>query len=201
MSWTETLQWTLVREDGSTAEGTLPLRDAPVVSADHRETSTYDTRRIAIAGPQPLGTHRLALSVDAYARATVHVVVVPGARVRAAGPHVGDRAADLHAALRAQRRDRRLRRPARGLPAARRARRELRRHQPAARDVSRRSRGGEPVCGVVAPLAELAVHRARRRSRGERRARARDPRATGARRRARALARGGVTSTTPASRP
>jgi glycogen debranching enzyme len=77
MSWTETLQWSLEREDGSTAEGTLPLRDAPVVFADHREGSTYDTRRIGIAEPQPLGTHELALSVDAYARATVHVVVVP----------------------------------------------------------------------------------------------------------------------------
>jgi 4-alpha-glucanotransferase len=60
------------------------LRAAPVVSADHRESSTYDTRRIAIAGPQPLGTHRLALSVDAYARETVHVVVVPE---RAFAPH------------------------------------------------------------------------------------------------------------------
>ncbi|MDQ6941238.1 MAG: 4-alpha-glucanotransferase [Candidatus Eremiobacteraeota bacterium] len=77
MSWTETLQWSLVREDGSTAEGTVALRDTPVVFADHRETSTYDTRRVAISGPQPLGTHRLALSVDAYARQTVHVVVVP----------------------------------------------------------------------------------------------------------------------------
>lgn len=77
MSWTETLQWSLEREDGSTAEGTVPLRDAPVVFADHRAESTYDTRRIAIAGPQPLGTHRLVLSVVAYARATVHVVVVP----------------------------------------------------------------------------------------------------------------------------
>ena len=77
MSWTEPLQWSLVREDGSTAEGTVALRDAPVVFADHREQSTYDTRRIAIAGSQPLGTHRLVLSVDAYGRATVHVVVVP----------------------------------------------------------------------------------------------------------------------------
>jgi 4-alpha-glucanotransferase len=77
MSWTESLQWSLAREDGTTAEGTVPLRDAPVVYADHRETSTYDTRRVAIAGPQPLGVHRLALSVDAYARETVHVVVVP----------------------------------------------------------------------------------------------------------------------------
>ncbi|HEV2644021.1 MAG TPA: 4-alpha-glucanotransferase, partial [Candidatus Elarobacter sp.] len=62
---------------GTTSEGTVPLRDAPVVFADHREISTYDTRRVALAGPQPLGSHRLALSVDAYARETVHVVVVP----------------------------------------------------------------------------------------------------------------------------
>ncbi|HEY6233956.1 MAG TPA: 4-alpha-glucanotransferase, partial [Candidatus Elarobacter sp.] len=84
MSWTEPLQWSLVREDGTPAEGTVPLRDAPVVFADHRETSTYDTRRVALAGPQPLGSHRLALSVDAYARETVHVVVVPE---RAFAPH------------------------------------------------------------------------------------------------------------------
>ncbi|MDP9104502.1 MAG: 4-alpha-glucanotransferase, partial [Candidatus Eremiobacteraeota bacterium] len=77
MSWTEQLQWSLVREDGETAEGTVALRDAPVVFADHRESSTYDTRRVAIAGPLPLGSHRLALAVDAYARETVHVVVVP----------------------------------------------------------------------------------------------------------------------------
>jgi 4-alpha-glucanotransferase len=84
MSWTENLQWSLVREDGETAEGTLPLRDAPVLAADHREQSTYDTRRVAIAPPLPLGTHRLALSVVAYARETVHVVVVPE---RAFAPH------------------------------------------------------------------------------------------------------------------
>ena len=48
-----------------------------MLSADHRVESTYDTRRVAIAGPQPLGAHRLALTVDAYARAVVHVVVVP----------------------------------------------------------------------------------------------------------------------------
>lgn len=77
MSWTEPLQWTLLREDGSTEEGTLALREAPVLGADHRAESTYDTRRVTLAGPQPLGTHRLSLSVDAYARATVHVVVVP----------------------------------------------------------------------------------------------------------------------------
>jgi 4-alpha-glucanotransferase len=77
MSWTENLRWTLVRDDGTTEEGVVALRDAPVLSADHRPESTYDTRRVAIAGPQPLGAHRLALTVDAYARATVHVVVVP----------------------------------------------------------------------------------------------------------------------------
>jgi 4-alpha-glucanotransferase len=77
MSWTESLQWSLTREDGSAGEGVVPLRDAPVVHADHRDTATYDTRRVALSGPQPLGVHRLALSVDAYARETVHVVVVP----------------------------------------------------------------------------------------------------------------------------
>jgi 4-alpha-glucanotransferase len=77
MSWTEPLQWALVREDGSTADGVVALRDAPVLAADHRPASTYDTRRIAIAGPQPLGTHQLSLTVDAYARALVRVLVVP----------------------------------------------------------------------------------------------------------------------------
>jgi 4-alpha-glucanotransferase len=77
MSWTENLRWELVRDDGTTEEGVVALRDAPVLSADHRTESTYDTRRVAIAGPQPHGAHRLALTVDAYARAVVHVVVVP----------------------------------------------------------------------------------------------------------------------------
>jgi 4-alpha-glucanotransferase len=77
MSWPESIRWSLVREDGSAEDGTLPLRDAAVVRADHRPESTYDTRRIVIAGPQPLGTHRLALEVAAYGRASVHVVVVP----------------------------------------------------------------------------------------------------------------------------
>jgi glycogen operon protein len=77
MSWPESVRWSLVREDGSVADGTLPLRDATVVRADHRPESTYDTRRIVVADPQPLGTHRLALEVAAYGRASVHVVVVP----------------------------------------------------------------------------------------------------------------------------
>ena len=77
MSWTENLRWTLVRDDGSTEEGVVALRHAPVLNADHRPESTYDTRRVAIAGAQPLGAHTLALTVDAYARATMHVVVVP----------------------------------------------------------------------------------------------------------------------------
>ena len=77
MSWPESVLWSLVREDGSTEEGTLPLRDAAVVRADHRPESTYDTRRVVVTGPQPLGTHRLSLEVPAYGRASVHVVVAP----------------------------------------------------------------------------------------------------------------------------
>ena len=77
MSWTENLRWELVREDGTAEDGVVALREAPVLSADHRAESTYDTRRVAIAGPQPHGAHRLTLTVDAYARAAVHVVVVP----------------------------------------------------------------------------------------------------------------------------
>jgi glycogen debranching enzyme len=77
MSWTEPLHWSIAREDGSTEEGSVALRDAPVLSAEHRSASTYDTRRVALAGSQPLGTHLLSLTVDAYGRATIHVVVVP----------------------------------------------------------------------------------------------------------------------------
>ncbi len=77
MSWPENLRWILSRDDGTTEEGTVALRDAPVVFADHRPESTYDTRRIAIAGVQPLGIHKLALRVDPYAHETMHVAVVP----------------------------------------------------------------------------------------------------------------------------
>jgi len=77
LSWPETLRWTLLREDGSTEEGAIPLRDAPVVFADHRAEITYDTRRVTLAAPQPLGVHRLSIDVPAYAREVVHVVVVP----------------------------------------------------------------------------------------------------------------------------
>ncbi len=84
MSWPETLRWALSRDDGTTDEGTVALRDAPVVFADHRAESTYDTRRVTLAGAQPLGLHRLALTVEAYARRTMHVAVVPK---RAHPPH------------------------------------------------------------------------------------------------------------------
>ena len=77
ISWTENVRWTLERDDGTTEQGTVALRDAPVLSTEHRPESTYDTRRVVLAGPQPLGVHRLALTVAAYARETVHVVVVP----------------------------------------------------------------------------------------------------------------------------
>jgi len=83
-SWSETLCWTLIRDDGWTDEGAVALRDAPVIFADHRSDATYDTRRVAIAGPQPLGTHRIELAVPPHARATTHVVVVPR---RAYPPH------------------------------------------------------------------------------------------------------------------
>jgi glycogen operon protein len=85
MSWPEELRWSLERDDGSSDEGTVALRDAEVISADHRPESTYDTRRIAIAGPQALGVHRLTLTVDAYGRGTTHVVVVPPRAYPAAG--------------------------------------------------------------------------------------------------------------------
>ena len=84
LSWPETLRWSIVRDDGTTDEGALPLRDAPVVFADQRGDVTYDTRRVALAGTQPLGIHKLALRVDPYARETMHVAVVPR---RAYPPH------------------------------------------------------------------------------------------------------------------
>lgn len=77
ISWPEIVQWSLVREDGNLEEGTLALRDAEVVRAEHRPESTYDTRRVVLAPAQPLGVHRIALEVAAYGRAVVHVVVVP----------------------------------------------------------------------------------------------------------------------------
>jgi glycogen debranching enzyme len=77
LSWPETLRWTIVRDDGGTASGEIALRDAPVVLTGARDAETYDTRRIAIGSALPLGTHRLLLSVEPYARATVHVVVAP----------------------------------------------------------------------------------------------------------------------------
>ena len=40
MSWPESVKWSLTREDGSIEEGTLPLRDAAVVRADHRPESS-----------------------------------------------------------------------------------------------------------------------------------------------------------------
>ena len=94
----------------------------------------------------------------------MHVVVVPK---RAFAPHgrtwgVALQLYTLRCA--AQPRDRRLRRPARGVPAARRARRVVRR---ASTRCTRRSATipkREPVCGVFAPLAELALHRGRRRA-------------------------------------
>ncbi len=77
ISWPETLHWALVCEDGNTEEGSIALRDAPVVFADHQAEVTYDTRRVTLAGPQPLGIHRLSLDVAAYVREVVHVTVVP----------------------------------------------------------------------------------------------------------------------------
>jgi 4-alpha-glucanotransferase len=78
MSWPESVRWTLVREDGQGQDGELPLREAQVVRARTGPDGTvFDTRRITLGGPLPLGIHRLALTVDAYARADVHVVVVP----------------------------------------------------------------------------------------------------------------------------
>jgi len=77
LSWPETLRWAIERDDGTTQSGEIALRDAPVVRADVRDAETYDTRRISLGSALPLGTHRLLLSVEPYARATVHVVVAP----------------------------------------------------------------------------------------------------------------------------
>ena len=84
MSWTESVHWRLVLEDGTESEGEQPLRDAPVVAVDHRADGTFDTRRIRLGEPLPLGVHRLDITVAAYGRASAHVVVVPE---RAFAPH------------------------------------------------------------------------------------------------------------------
>ncbi|MBV8579097.1 MAG: 4-alpha-glucanotransferase [Candidatus Eremiobacteraeota bacterium] len=83
-SWDASLRWVLTREDGTVGDGALPLRDAPVVAADHRADGTWDTRRVALCGPLPLGPHELALDAPGVARAHVHLIVVP---VRAVAPH------------------------------------------------------------------------------------------------------------------
>ena len=77
MSWTESVRWRLLREDGAEFAGELPLRDAPVVGVDQRPDGTFDTRRLRFGDPLPLGVHQLELIVAAYARGTVHLVVVP----------------------------------------------------------------------------------------------------------------------------
>jgi len=83
MSWPEACAGTLVREDGTTAEGALALRDAPVVVADASSGTTFDTRCIALDVEVPLGVHELTLNVDPYARATVHLM---SSRERAFAP-------------------------------------------------------------------------------------------------------------------
>ncbi len=77
MSWTESLHWSLAPAEGGPQGGELALRGAPVVAVEHRDQSTYDTRRIELGLVLPLGLHRLALRVGGYARASVAVVVVP----------------------------------------------------------------------------------------------------------------------------
>jgi len=76
-SWTASLRWTLTREDGRRTQGEVALRDAQVVAAEHTGAQTFDTRRVALSDPAPLGRHALELEVDGYARARVHLVVVP----------------------------------------------------------------------------------------------------------------------------
>ncbi len=76
-SWSETLHWELVREDGPGRCGDVPLRDAPVVAVDHRPDGTYDTRRVALGEPLSLGSHRAAISVPDFGQASVHLVVAP----------------------------------------------------------------------------------------------------------------------------
>jgi len=84
MSWTESVRWRLMLEDGAESDGELPLRDAPVVAVDHRADGTFDTRQIRLGETLPLGIHRLEITVAAYGRASAHVVVVPE---RAFAPH------------------------------------------------------------------------------------------------------------------
>jgi 4-alpha-glucanotransferase len=76
-SWAESLHWELFDESGEGVSGEVPLRDAPVIHADHQPGVTYDTRRVILGPTPPLGTHRLTLSAGAYGRAASTVIVVP----------------------------------------------------------------------------------------------------------------------------
>jgi 4-alpha-glucanotransferase len=76
-SWAESLHWDLRREDGEEQSGEIPLREAPVIFADHQPGVTYDTRHVTLGPALPLGSHRLTLSAGAYGRAAIAVIVVP----------------------------------------------------------------------------------------------------------------------------
>ncbi len=83
-SWTETLRWSVTREDGGSADGALPLRDAPVVESFDLDGTTFDRRHIAL-GDVPLGYHRIAVDVGSYGSAESALIVAPPAAYLA--PH------------------------------------------------------------------------------------------------------------------
>ncbi|HYZ15310.1 MAG TPA: 4-alpha-glucanotransferase [Candidatus Acidoferrum sp.] len=76
-SWGESLHWELRTEDGEERSGEVPLRDAPVIFADHQPDVTYDTRHVTLGPTLSPGSHRLALDAGPYGRASVTVIVVP----------------------------------------------------------------------------------------------------------------------------
>jgi 4-alpha-glucanotransferase len=83
VSWTESVRWTFVAEDGDTDADALPLRDAPVIDSftdaatSISNEAVFDTRRLTFPIRPKAGVHALTLIADPYARATVHLIVVP----------------------------------------------------------------------------------------------------------------------------
>ena len=76
-AWPEDLAWTLVPAAGEASEGTTALREAPVIATDLRDGITYDTRRVPIAPPHPIGAYKLGVAVNGYGRGSTALTVVP----------------------------------------------------------------------------------------------------------------------------
>jgi len=75
-SWTDAIDWTLVREDGTVHGATVELRDAEVVDTFERDGVRFDRRKITLPS-QPLGYHRLSVDAHAFGRHDGAFIVVP----------------------------------------------------------------------------------------------------------------------------